>query len=49
MKALINELKYEYGPFSQVLHLNLFSRAMLDGRLRAGLEVLQPAEEDHDP
>lgn len=27
----------------------LFPRSMLDGRLRAGPEVLQPAEEDHDP
>lgn len=28
---------------------DLFPRSVLDGRLRAGPEVLQPAEEDHDP
>lgn len=28
---------------------DLVPRPVLDGRLRAGPEVLQPAEEDHDP
>lgn len=28
---------------------DLFHRSVLDGRLRAGPEVLQPTEEDHDP